>query len=919
MPQGDFSVVLPIDGNIISAPVYNPGPSPIDAVLGTVSQGIKQFSSDMDERARKKKEAKEEAEKERQKKLRGELFDGLRTIDRQTGAESKADPWAGFVTGVTNPETAAASLNPAPVTNALADSPVDPAIAVLDGAVASGIVTGKRMGELEADVTTQAESIQNIDTAINQGTMPSQAKDAAIDRLLLDLRNRFPDVDVEVIVSMMDKMGIKTALAYNIDSYYADMSAGDKSRRDYIEQARTTGLEIYGEAAVSMTQEQIIAGGMNDIQRQRQLADIQKNLEIQIAQANLTEKQRELAEKAAAKDIARISTQSAMETFAPLVNSAQSLIDIMGQNPGGNPALEEQFRETMGLLKTRIPTLIQNYKNEVLQANGTVEQANEIGDYLTKMFQDTVITPLETRDNDFLSMVKTLETNLGLKTSEAFPTIAMMKSLGINLPLADLLMGQLDGPTQTKLAEELKGISTMDMYTLRGRESAQAQLLQVISVLEGDTTLNQLNLKPEQLEKRFKEVDKATRSLGRKLSTGDMSQQDAWLNGMAETAIAAEQLSRGSSLVALGNAVSSLTGNGAANFRTLMSKSSDPEKAQLVALGARAGVARAMEGLKTKPKTYGFYSVRYSKARGKWEVQFNQEAWKMSPASRGPVGDPMDTKLGINRGTTGRKPEAPGEARLLASSLNNASDFLVRTSTFDEGAPKGTEAELRAWFNEGKMPKSMVRELQERKKKDNASPMEALNEFERVLQDGDFSLKVPDRPAEDGSIVDAKGNVVVQGTRGKVTIESIGTVRSKYSSKPLFKQTVTAASKYGVPEDVALVLAGHEGKFNPKAEADAGKGRTAWGPMQIVDTIHNAETLRLYGKKVKDLSPQQNIDYGMRLLAENYKATGNWKDAMAMYHSGVSLSEATRQGRSDGNIRTADYIRGLASAAGMAP
>ena len=87
------------------------------------------------------------------------------------------------------------------------------------------------------------------------------------------------------------------------------------------------------------------------------------------------------------------------------------------------------------------------------------------------------------------------------------------------------------------------------------------------------------------------------------------------------------------------------------------------------------------------------------------------------------------------------------------------------------------------------------------------------------------------------------------------------------------------------------------------------------GIMQIHDADHDKTAVARYGKKVKDLSPQQNIDLGLWILAENYKATGNWRDALSMYHSGVSYDKAGS--RNDGNIATQDYVDSIMSASGL--
>ncbi len=833
MAEGNFDVHLPIDGQIISAPVYNPGPSPLDAVLNTVSNGLRQFEQDSDERARRRKADETARVKAREEDARGFLFDSALKYEAEFG-RSRSDPWLGLVEGNT-PMT----VPTAPTS----DSP-DPATAIIDGAVQSGATTAPRMGELEQTVGAQAEEVTNIETGISQGTMPRTARDAAVDRMLLETRNLFPDVDTEVIVAMMEKMGLKTTMFYDIQRAYSDRSAIDDSRAEATAAAHTRGMEVLGTAAAGMTQEQIIASGMADIQRERQTAEIKEQLEIQRTQGELTDQEITRNREDAGRQIQQITIQSAMDSFAPLINSAQELLTVMGQNVGSNPAAEEQFTETMAQLKMRLPVLIENYANQVYTSTGDSEQADHIRESLTRTFENTIIKPLESRDADFTALSNRLQTNLGLKVSQAYPFIAMIKAMGVDLQLTDTLLEQLDPATRQRLAQEISNVVTTDIYSLRQRESAQMQIAEIVSVLQGDTTLNQLNLSPDQLRQRFRTIDRTTTALTPRLASGDLNQQDAWLNGMSEIAVAAGQLNRTSSTLSIGNAIASLTGYGSGDvFDTLISSGNDPERAQIVGIGARAAVARGMQGLINK---YGLqsgshafgdgYVVRYR--NGKWEYTFDINTV------------PGGNRQGVQNQLRLGRVSPSNEVRVLTNSLNNAGNFLVNSADWDEGAPKGTPAELRAWYNQGKPPKSMIQELE--RQRQNTGPdavMRALNSFEEVLQNGDFSLSVPTRAGPGGLEIDAEGNAVLgqDAQAMAATASSLGYSRSV----------------------VAGLLANvqHESSFNP---GQSGDGGTAFGYFQHRDErVENFQ--RVTGVHPSQATPEQAIkffDWEMKHPAE---------------------------------------------------
>lgn len=92
-----------------------------------------------------------------------------------------------------------------------------------------------------------------------------------------------------------------------------------------------------------------------------------------------------------------------------------------------------------------------------------------------------------------------------------------------------------------------------------------------------------------------------------------------------------------------------------------------------------------------------------------------------------------------------------------------------------------------------------------------------------------------------------------------------------------------AARKYGVPVDIAKAVAWKESNWNSKASSfDGGHGK---GVMQIDDRFHPLART----EKVWD--PATNIDYGVQLLAKNFKRYGNWHDAIKHYNGSNAVAE----------------------------
>lgn len=86
----------------------------------------------------------------------------------------------------------------------------------------------------------------------------------------------------------------------------------------------------------------------------------------------------------------------------------------------------------------------------------------------------------------------------------------------------------------------------------------------------------------------------------------------------------------------------------------------------------------------------------------------------------------------------------------------------------------------------------------------------------------------------------------------------------------------TAARKYNVPEDLALAVAERESSFNPGAISDHG----AIGLFQLMPKT-------AAGLGVDPYDPTQNIDGGVRYLAENLRRFGgDVGSALAAYNFG---------------------------------
>ena len=109
----------------------------------------------------------------------------------------------------------------------------------------------------------------------------------------------------------------------------------------------------------------------------------------------------------------------------------------------------------------------------------------------------------------------------------------------------------------------------------------------------------------------------------------------------------------------------------------------------------------------------------------------------------------------------------------------------------------------------------------------------------------------------------------VPGTPGSVP-KFTGKYRGQY-----LQSAKDAARRNGIPEDLFLRLVTQESGWNPQARSHKG----ATGLAQLMPG-----TARLLGVDPRD--PAQNLDGGARYLAEQYRAFGDWRLALAAYNAG---------------------------------
>ena len=122
--------------------------------------------------------------------------------------------------------------------------------------------------------------------------------------------------------------------------------------------------------------------------------------------------------------------------------------------------------------------------------------------------------------------------------------------------------------------------------------------------------------------------------------------------------------------------------------------------------------------------------------------------------------------------------------------------------------------------------------------------------------------------------------------------------KSTNQSIPEIRELIkTIANKYNVPYNIADSVVYAESGYNPRARSKVG----ALGLMQLMPGT--AKELRV----VDPFDPEQNLEGGIKYLAQMYKAFKVWPLALAAYNAGPGRVQ--RAGNKIPNIKeTLDYV-----------
>ena len=311
-------------------------------------------------------------------------------------------------------------------------------------------------------------------------------------------------------------------------------------------------------------------------------------------------------------------------------------------------------------------------------------------------------------------------------------------------------------------------------------------------------------------------------------------------------------------------------------------------------------LTRSYNMLSTANSGDPYYSVKLDPHTLKWQPVWNGQM----RAADGSSGPPNIQTVRSGMAFMQTKP-IPSQAVIQqANALNQSLDQLSAAAKNGWDGSLGTGVsylDARKYYAMGVPAGAMAKPAAIPTERNGKTPEQNVEEAVREMTD--FTNHLP-APGNNVLPAPAKAPATAITTKADMDAYYSGPGKANEADYQKYAPVVAAAAQaHGVPISVAMNLVHTESKFNPEARSDKG----AVGLGQIMP-----ETAAAYGKDVNKMSVQENADTAMRILSDNYKRTGNWKDAASMYFSGRALVHAARA--SDGHTTAPVYASAVVPA-----
>lgn len=739
---------------------------------------------------------------------------------------------------------------------------------------------------LRREVSVAAQRAANFKAAEEQGKIPSISFTAAMNADFRRLRDKYPD-QVPFIIKMYKDMGIDAGLFPEAkdaaDEHNFQRESGQKrveEAEERNEQYISTAIKSFGPVAATWSREQQIVQGMQAEHDAFELARTGEQMRINRENRELTDKDRKTNQEELDKRLAAGFSRGAFNASQPFVKMMGDLANGLMTDPG-NAGLVERFAN-LGVMAN------QGVERYVSASISVARQQGYTGDYgrLESEIRQTWKPILDLFSGDHsvvkakIDSLKSIETSLKIDTATALPLYTSLTAAGFDVKALPQIMQGLESDKEmmTALSGELKGFR-QDMLS----DGGSTRLRRIIGILRGEDSLQYA--KPGQLAKELPTLVNVSRNLARAYvrNPKDVNGNHV-LNAIGDITTQVRTLGPSNSPSTFYVATRSFAGNDVrqALINSLSDGNVDKEMAVATVQASRAGSAQMLNYYRNSASRVNssspYFKIVWDSANGKYAVDSSgrKAAMAKAAATHNNFGGPSSVD-------SLRRMAIPNDVEQFIKGANVNLENAIELGKHDPSTPNASEIDLRNWYGQERPLKV--------KGQEKINPEQELNKmFEKAEQAIDQ----------------------LRTSTSSTTISAPNNFREAEGYAQHAPVVKAAAQTHGVPVEIAEALIGKESTFNPNAKGPVikegtHKGDRAMGLGQVM-----AKTAAAYGVTDRaSLNPAEQADLAMRVLSDNYKNTGSWKDAISMYFTGVKYDKAVAQGRSDGFNSVMQYVEDI--------
>lgn len=714
---------------------------------------------------------------------------------------------------------------------------------------------------LGTDGQAAVAKVEKYRTALVQGRVSQSMVDLQTRNLIDGFLAKNPDKAAVFAKALKDR-GIEDPFIRSIEAEQDAQSAVVELEREtnktYVKFATDAGLAVWdtdGTLDIRSTAEV----GQTLAQEQDKFNRMKQELDLKVAQGTLTKQQADMEKEklgtvgmSASYKIVDQATNSVIMSLSNLFQAASSTNDPK--------ALQD-------LLVNSVPAAKQNLqavRSRIIQ---------QLGDNVPKEVYDNVMQLIDKRIQDVEDLVsgdasvvqtkmtalKNMQTTLGLRQQEVFPTWSYFSSIFGQGALMEMVSGgniaaMLPPDQLSALRQEL----ATGIPNLRSKD-ASLTLSNTALMLSGKLKIEELSPAKQRDALPGLMATSAKAAADIVTNGGGPQTWDRFVNAQAQTtnAVVASALPSTMTHNSFRNAVTALTGGRDGGNRPMVA-------AAIVNLSQRPGYedeARALanastiagmkllngsENLIKEASQGGIYNIRYNERSGNYEIITDDVKLKQT----------MSLRSGFVSGSYSA-PTVPSnkQAQELVRDLNtlvgNMASLRDLDPTFQGSKVDFTEA--KTYFALNKTPKGL--------KTSGEEQVSARQKFEQASAE----FKQAIRESTDINLQQRDEAVKVSESRAPQDVRS------------MIEQ---ASIRNGVDPDLMEALAYQESRFRPGAVSPKG----AKGLAQLMPG-----TAKELGVDIND--PAQNVEGGARYLAQQIKRFGSLELGLAAYNAGPGAVE----------------------------